>query len=336
MGTYRGAKVLAVVMSLTLLGAACGDDDDDDAATTTAADGTTTVQEATTTGGEGEPEAVTIVANDYAFSDAPSELAAGVVELTFENAGQVEHELALIEIGDTPIDEVGTALAPVLEGGPFPDFLENVSIPAVADSGATVETTALLAAGDYALICTLTGVAPAEGATTTMPAEGAGGEGEGEEGPPHYELGMVQPLTVTAGDGSTTLPEADSTITASDYAFDVDVSAGDQTVAFVNEGPDQVHHAVFFPFAEGIDEAAAGTALTAFLSSEEEGPPPPEFDFEAQTFDDFGVFSAGLGATYEASFESGRTYAVVCFIQDRSGGPPHAIAHDMTEVFTVE
>ncbi len=332
----RRARFVAAVMAVTLLGAACGDDDDEDAAsTTTEADQGAPEAETTTTAAEDEAQAVTIAADDYEFTDAPAELEAGLVELTFDNVGQVEHELALVEIGDTPIDQVGTDLAPVLQGGPFPDYLENLSIPAFAAGGVTVETTALLAEGDYALICTLTGVAPEEGAPPSSAPAGDGPPGEGEEGPPHYELGMVQALTVTAGDDAAELPESDSTITASDYAFDVDVSAGPQTVAFLNEGPDQVHHAVFFPFAEGIDEAAAETALDAFLSSEEEGPPPPELDF-SQEVDDFGVFSTGLGATYDVEFQSGRTYAVVCFIQDRSGGPPHAIAHDMKEIFTVE
>jgi hypothetical protein len=50
------------------------------------------------------------------------------------------------------------------------------------------------------------------------------------------------------------------------------------------------------------------------------------------------VFSSGLGNqfTVPGGFESGRTYVLACFISDRAGGPPHAIAHDMYKVFTVE
>ncbi len=47
------------------------------------------------------------------------------------------------------------------------------------------------------------------------------------------------------------------------------------------------------------------------------------------------MYSGGLAGTFEANFVSGRTYAVVCFIADRAGGPPHVIAHDMKQVFTV-
>jgi hypothetical protein len=146
---------------------------------------------------------------------------------------------------------------------------------------------------------------------------------------------MIQELTVT-GDASLELPEADGSITARDYEFDIDVPAGEQTVNFVNEGPEQIHHAVFFAFTEGTDVAAAETALDTFISSED-APPPPEIDLEGSDgLPSSGLFSTGLGQTLETNFESGRTYAVLCFIQDRAGGPPHAVAHDMKQVFTIE
>ena len=33
--------------------------------------------------------------------------------------------------------------------------------------------------------------------------------------------------------------------------------------------------------------------------------------------------------------EEGHTYVALCFIQDRDGGAPHAIAHQMYDVFQV-
>ena len=275
-------------------------------------------------GSEDDAAQVTIVAEDYRFTQAPAEVEAGLLDITFENTGQANHELALVEIGDTPIDQVGEDFAPALELEAFPDYARNLAIPLFAERGETLQTSMLIAEGNYALICTLTDAAP-EGDT---------------EGSPHYELGMIQPLSVTAGEDDATLPESESSVTARDYTFDVDVSAGRQTVNFINEGPDELHHAVFLPFNEGVDEAAAEAALDAYLTSASEGersPPPPELDLEgSENVSNFGLFSTGLGATYDAEFESGRTYAVICFIQDRSGGPPHAIANDMKQVFTVE
>jgi len=35
------------------------------------------------------------------------------------------------------------------------------------------------------------------------------------------------------------------------------------------------------------------------------------------------------------AFEADRTYAALCFISDREGGQPHAIQHDMYDLFQV-
>jgi hypothetical protein len=69
-------------------------------------------------------------------------------------------------------------------------------------------------------------------------------------------------------------------------------------------------------------------------AGDESSPPPPELDLTAEELGT-GVFSAGLGQTIPMTFEAGRTYAAVCFLQDRAGGPPHVVAHGMKEVFTV-
>ena len=47
------------------------------------------------------------------------------------------------------------------------------------------------------------------------------------------------------------------------------------------------------------------------------------------------VFGPGSSGTFEAPFEEGHTYAVMCFIQDREGGMPHAIQHQMYDVVVV-
>jgi len=41
------------------------------------------------------------------------------------------------------------------------------------------------------------------------------------------------------------------------------------------------------------------------------------------------------GAGVAAPLQSGRTYAFVCFINDRAGGPPHAFANDMFKAVAV-
>ncbi|MBW3548891.1 MAG: hypothetical protein KY452_12275 [Actinobacteria bacterium] len=142
---------------------------------------------------------------------------------------------------------------------------------------------------------------------------------------------------MTESDDEGELPETDGTITAVDYDFEVDVQAGD-SFTFRNDSSNQFHHAVVFNFGS-IDPATVEENLPAFLEGGEEQPPPPAFedlDFEKLESGHAGVFGPGGAGTAIGTFQSGNTYAAICFIQDRTGGPPHAFAYDMYEVFQVD
>jgi len=148
---------------------------------------------------------------------------------------------------------------------------------------------------------------------------------------------MAQPITVTAGDGAAALPEADGTITAVDYGFEPDIQAGDTTINFVNDGPNEVHFAAVSVFPEGTTVEDGEAAFTALLEAPPDAPPPEGVALpEDIAFS--GIASSGLGIQFEVpgGFESGRTYILVCFISDRVGGPPHAIAYQMFDVFQVK
>jgi plastocyanin len=340
----RRTRLLAVLAVLALVTAGCGGDGEsgDTAQESPAGPAGSEAEaesEATSEGAqsEGETQEVSVVAADYVFTEAPDELTAGVVRLSLDNQGEVDHEVALLEIGDTSLEQFLTDFPPVLEGGPFPDYAENVAVPIELPGGESGDVTFTIAEGEYALFCALDGDADA------LPSEGVegapeGGEGEGPPpGPPHYERGMVQTLSVGPGDAELVLPEADGSITAVDYGFEVDVEAGDSAVNFVNAGPDQVHFASVSVFPEGTDATAAEEAFQTLLELPEDQPPPEDLALpEDIAFS--GIFSTGLGGAMQVpdGFESGRTYVTVCFIQDRAGGPPHAIANQMYEVFTVE
>ncbi len=327
MGQGRMVRSVAALAVLTLM-VACGDDDDDTATTTTAAEADGGDDTGQDDGGDGAGQTLEITAVDYAFEGAPEEVAAGVVDLSFDNQGKVDHEVAFVEIGDTPIDQFLEDFPPVLEGGPFPEYVGHVAVPVDVPGGESQDKTFILSEGSYAMFCALTGDADAP-----APAEGE----EPVEGDPHYALGMVQAITVGPAGDVTELPEADGTITAKDYTFEPDVAAGDTAINFVNDGPDEIHFASLSVFPEGTDVATAEESFAALLASEE-GSAPPEGTVEPEDISFSGIFSAGLGArmTVPGGFESGRTYVAVCFIQDRAGGPPHAIGHQMYKVFTVE
>ncbi len=331
MGSRRVLRGLVALTVLTSLVAACGDDDDDATPAEETDDGAT---------GEVEAQAIDITAVDYGYSEAPTEIDAGLVTVSFKNDGEFTHEAALLEIGDLSIEEFLTQFTPVVqeEGAPLPDVTQHVSSPVAADPGETVERTFTVAEGSYVLLCTFND------------AESEGGDPEGGEGDadplltePHFNRGQAQLLTVGPGEVPD-LPEADGSITAHDYTFDVDVEAGDETINFLNTGvEDEIHFAALSEYPEGTTEAEALEAFSTFLNLEE-GQAPPEGTLEPsdEDFGYTGIFSKGLGNHIAISkqFKSGYTYVVVCFINDRAGGPPHALpveagGHGMVKAFTV-
>jgi hypothetical protein len=306
---------LALLAALLLVMAACGGDDDTDG--TAAGAGTTTA------GGEAPSLAVETV--DFAFQDVPAEIPAGVVEVTLDNSGEVTHEFGLAEIGDATIDEFIADFPPVLEGEPFPDYVGAVVVPAEAEPGATLTSTFTVTEGNYVVFCAR------NGDPAGTPAEGE----EEAEGPLHLTLGMAQPLVVGPGAGAVALPEAQGTITAVDYGFDAAIEAEDSVINFVNDGPNEVHFAAISAFPPGTSAEDAQGAIVTLLQEEgtpPEGTPiPEEIGFS-------GIASAGLGIQFEVpgGFQPEGVYVIFCFMSDRAGGPPHAIANDMYWVFVVE
>lgn len=319
-------RIAAVPLVALLVVAGCGDDDGEETADVTEGDTTETTE------AEPEVQQVSFSGSDYTFDGAPEEVEAGAIEITFENTGEVPHEAQMATIGDTPVQTFADDFGAVLEGGPVPEYVEEITGVGEVEAGGTLTETFTVTEGNYVWFCALDADADAP-----PPAEGE----EPPPGEPHFNRGMIQAVTVVEGEADAALPEADGTITAKDYSFEVDVQAGEaQTINFVNEGPDELHHAVLFPFVEGTDVAAAEAAIDAFVAGGEEAPPPPEIDLAAaegpEAPGDSAVYSGGLGGTFEVNLISGRTYGVVCFISDRTGGPPHVVANDMSEVFTVQ
>jgi hypothetical protein len=352
--------LLAISAATMLVVSACGDDDDDDGATeatdagaaaTTAAPADTTPEAATTPaatdGGAGAAE-FTVTVTDEGIEGLPDEIPSGVITVTFQNEASGTTTLDFVGVPeDATEDEFRTALSEAAAGGPIDEILQSVSGVTDTGPGETNTSSFEIEAGHHFVAAApapeeeeeepeSTAAETTAGADTTAAAGGetttAGGEEE-EQGPPPEAI-LVHELTVTEEGSGAELPETDGTITAADYSFEVDVQAG-ETYTFRNDGPDQIHHAVVVGFGSA-DPAAVEENLIPFLESEGEAPPPEGIDPEQIDFEVGGsnVFSPGLGGTFDAALEPG-TYAVLCFIQDRAGGPPHAIANEMFDVFTV-
>jgi len=86
-------------------------------------------------------------------------------------------------------------------------------------------------------------------------------------------------------------------------------------VTYDNKGK-QAHHVVAFPFR---GDATLDQAKAAFKSEgEPKGPPPVDFAKGQGTV----VTDGGTKIVTDLKLARGR-YALVCFVSDRKGGPPH-------------
>jgi hypothetical protein len=278
-------------------------------ATTTPDDSTAeSVPAGTSAPAEATPIAVTLT--ETSIDGLPTDLVAGLVDITVTDETEAaggEISFTLVEPG-TDVETFTAGLASIFEGGPFPDFFLN-------NVGAGAHTITTFDAGEYIAWIDLA---------------------SNLDRPSTADDIIAVPLTVGVGDNDAVIPETDGRIRAGDYVFDADVSAGGTTVTFTNSSDNQFHHVVIVDFGTN-DPAVVEENLPALLESEDDAPLPEGIDGSQINFEfaSSPVFGPGSSGTFEAPFEEGHTYAALCFIQDREGGLPHAIQHQMYDVFQV-
>ncbi len=305
-------RTLMVLVGLVAVGGACSSPGDGDSATS----GSTSVSQGSTDGVD-----LAVVGREYSF-DMPAEVPGGVVTMSFENRGDLRHEAGIVTAGATPLDQVLSDLAPVLEGRgtPIPDYLTFYGGVGETAPGATSTSTLTLPEGNFVMFCSLTDIDSVD----ALPRPGP-------QLPPHYNSGMARPFTVRRANVDM-LPDGDGTVLATDYAFALPpLTAGRRTLVFRNAGA-QMHFGAFLAFPEGVDEAGARQAMDAVLAAP--GGPRPEGVPEPSDAAYAGPFPPRGGGTFAIDLKRGRTYAVVCFLPDRAGGPPH-VAKGMLSVFSV-
>lgn len=297
----RKSSIAAVALSLALLFGACADD-----SSPSADDESTQPTERPAEDGE-----VTVAVTSDGI-EMPDELTGGAVEVTLQSGDGVT--FSKVTAG-TKEDQFKEAIAETVQGGPIPAFIEAQTGVVVNQGG--VKSTVILGAGDYIV-------------WAEKPSD------EGDESPPTPESILTKPLKVTEGETGELPDTGGNLITARDYTFDVNLTAGAREFQFRNEGPEQFHHVVLFNFGD-LEPSVVEQNLEAFLESDADPKPP----FDKLNHDELfpggsGVLSPGQAATARAEIKGGGTYAAVCFINDKAGGPPHAIGKGMRTVFTVE
>jgi uncharacterized cupredoxin-like copper-binding protein len=244
---------------------------------------------------------VTFAAHDFSFS-GPDSIAAGWTRLRLDNEGPDYHHMQLVRLsaGKT-VDDLVAAFneSPVL-----PAWAEEVGGPNPPEAGQSSEAIVNLAAGDYALICTV----------------------PDRQGVPHIQHGMVKALTVEAEAGETAEPTADVTLDMLDFSFTLSapLQAGEQTIRVNNVGAQG--HEVF------LARLAPDRSLDDFLASFS---PDAAFDGPVwQAMGGLSVIEPDAYGYFTVDLESGQ-YVLACFAPDENSGMPHLMM-GMVQEITVE
>jgi hypothetical protein len=288
------SRVWTLLLAPTLLLAACGGDGDDGGTQATAPP---------------QPAKVTITASASGKQvkyDVPAQVKPGATELTLVNNTKEPAELQLVQLDE------GHTLAefyPVIESEepkPIPAWLHALGGVGETSPGQSRSVVVDLKAGTYQWF------------------SAAAAEQEGAQ--PQYKRGAEGSLEVTGDPSGAQLPTAAAQITAKelapdDYRFEATgLKAGTNQILFTNSGA-ELHHAIIAKLNEG----ATLDQVVKFFSTEK-GPPPVDFDASEVT----AVLDRGGKQVETVELEPG-SYALMCFMPDRAGSPPHVIKAKMIQ-----
>ncbi len=242
-------------------------------------------------GGEGaQPQVFEVQAKDKGKEtgiSAPASVAPGATEIRFSNDGRRTHSLQIVQVGE------GHTVEEALEAGggwgekgkPLPEWVRFLGGIGSTKPGGSGIAVVDLPAGEYAAV-DIDADSPAPYAAFTV-----------------------------EGDAGESLEEVPARVEAADYDFTATaLEAGSHRVLLENSG-DEPHHLIAAPLQPGktIED------VETFVKTEKGAPPI----VEGKTFNT-AIVSGGESEVVDLRFESG-DYALLCFVSDRAGGPPHAV-----------
>jgi hypothetical protein len=227
---------------------------------------------------------------------APRSIEGGLVEISFKNSADSAQEAQLVRVeGDHSVAEVLKVIGS--EGGRIPGWMRGGGGVGTTEPGQTANATQDLPGGKYYVV------------------------GAAERGKP-----PTAALTVEGG-GDGDLPETEAKITAKDYSFAASGLKGGRNEILVENTGRELHHVVALPMRKGA--TLADVREFARSEGKAKGPPPVD-EKEGRTT---AVIDSGVRQVVELELKSGN-YALLCFITDRKGGPPH-VAKGMVAQATV-
>ena len=257
-----------------------------------------------------QPAKVTVTATasgDQVSFDLPAQIKPGATELSLVNntKEQVEFQLVQLDEGHT-MAEFYPAIQE--DGAPIPTWLHAMGGVGEASPGERRTVVVDLKAGSYAWF-----------SNTTPEQEGA---------EPLYKRGGEGSLEVTGDPSGAPLPATGAQITAkevspTDYRFEASgLKAGTNQITFTNGGG-ELHHVVIARLNDG---ATIDQAQEFFTTQDFKGPPPIDFDASEVT----AVLDSSGKEVDTVELKSG-SYALLCFLSDRAGSPPHVIKAKMIQ-----
>jgi plastocyanin len=232
----------------------------------------------------------------------PKSVPAGLVTVELTNTGKAFHEAQLIRLdqGHTPQDALKVIAA---EGAPSPGWIHAAGGTGPAPPGGKRSATQRLSAGNYIVY------------DAPFQTEGQG-----------LKFGVASFKVEGEADDGGELPTAAAKIEAYEYGFRVSgLTAGKNTIEFSNTGR-EAHHVIAVPYKPGATLAEVRKAFRT------EGGAEPPLDFENTPYT--ARIAGGTKQITELALDKPGKYALLCFVSDRKGGPPH-VAQGMIAEITV-
>jgi plastocyanin len=232
----------------------------------------------------------------------PKSVPAGLVTVELTNTGKAFHEAQLIRLdpGHTPDQALRVIAA---EGAPSPGWIHVAGGTGPAPPGGSSSATQRLSPGNY-MVYDAPFLNEGQGVKFGVAAFRVDGQADGGE-----------------------LPKSTAKIEAYEYGFRASgLKAGANTVEFSNTGREP-HHVIAAPYRPGATQAEVRNAF-----KRERGGAEPPLDFE--NISSTARIDGGTKQTTELDLEKPGKYALLCFVSDRKGGPPH-VAQGMLAEITV-